>query len=100
MLIGLKYFEAKFTEEHGGTAEQIVSLSTYHLLIRVGSWGLCFAIQIPSSLRKVCQEDFVVSFPGVKFNKERSIIKVLALQWNGQCNIQAEDATDQKVTAQ
>lgn len=57
MLIGLKYFEAKFTGEHVGTAEQIVSLSTYHLLIRVGSWGLGFAIQIPSSLRKVFQKE-------------------------------------------
>lgn len=69
MLTGLKYFEAKFIEEHVGTAEQIVSLSTYHLLIRAGSWGLGFAIQIPSSLRKVCQEGYMVSFPGVKFNK-------------------------------
>lgn len=48
MLLGLEYFEAKFTEEHVGTAEQIVSLSTYHLLIQVESW---------------------VSFPGVKLNK-------------------------------
>lgn len=48
MLLGLKYFEAKFTEEHVGTAEQIVSLSTYHLLIQVESW---------------------VSFPEVKLNK-------------------------------
>lgn len=79
MLLGLEYFEAKFTEEHVGTAEQIVSLSTYHLLIQVESW---------------------VSFPGVKLNKQRSTIKALALQWNSWCDIQAEDATDLKVTAQ
>lgn len=53
MLIGLKYFEVKFTEEHMSTAEQIVSLSTYHLLIRVGSWGLSSAIQIPPSLESL-----------------------------------------------
>lgn len=53
MPIGLKYFEVQFTEEHAGTAEQTVSLSTYHLLIQVGSWGLGFATQIPSSLESL-----------------------------------------------